>query len=257
MRAMLRFCLGFALVTSIVVSCGDDDEKRKVRGDEAGAGGEAGGALLPDAGGSSFGSAGEAGASAQVGGASGAPASHVAGEGGVPAGAGTSAGGALGGGAGEGTAGAGGDSGGPVSLFCEPGQYNAGEPGCLACEGEPEPQTVNCIDAFWAKDVLADGGPIAIQLSPNEPPREPLPVDVDVTYQLADSVEVLHTQMTFNFTSSYWEIDVNDVPESATQMRVQPFSVPAVCGDTFTLTDEVIFVTGGGDSWAPTCPGQT
>jgi hypothetical protein len=266
---MLRCFLGFAVVTSIVVSCAGDDDKRKVRGDEAGAAGESGTRTPVGAGGSS----------ADPGQDGGAPSTQAGGEGGVPASAGMSGSGglgnALGGGAGEGTAGTaseagagagagagasgagGADGGGLVSLYCDPGEYYAGEPGCLLCEEEPVPQTVDCSAAFYAKSVLANNGPSAIQLSPREPPREALPVAVDVTYQLADSVEVLHTEMSFNFISFYWEIDVDDIPASATQLRVQPFAVPSVCGDTFTLTDEVIFVTGGGDDWDATCPNQT
>ena len=198
--------------------------------------------------------AGQGGAETTAGGAGGVPAAPAAGAGGAPvAGAGGSSA------AGEsGSAGAAGAPGELTSLFCsEPGEYYSGEGGCLACEGEPEPQTVTCHQAFYAKDVEASGGPTLIVLAPNDAPREALPITVTVTYQLADSVEQLEADMTFDFNDSYWEIDVADVPQSATQMRVQPFTVQALCGDAFTLTDEVIFVTSGGDSWAPTCPGQT
>jgi hypothetical protein len=245
------------LATVLVASCGSDDEKRSVRADEAGAGGEAGEANDPSAGGSSMSAAGQGeqgGAEATAAGAAGVPAA-AAGAGGAPAAAG--AGGSSA--AGEtGSAGAAGASGERVSLFCpEPGEYYSGEGGCLACEGEPEPQTITCIEAFPAKYVVASGGPTLIVLAPSTAPREALPIKVTVTYQLADSVEQLETDMTFDFNAFYWEIDVGGIPQSATQLRVQPFSVPAVCGDTFTLTDEVIFVTGGGDDWAATCPGQT
>jgi hypothetical protein len=250
---MLRILSSVTLATVLVVSCGSDDDKRSVRAEDAGAGGEAGEASDPNAGGSSMSAAGQGGAEPTAAGAAGVPAT-AGGAGGAPvAGAGGSSA------AGEtGSAGAAGASGEPISLFCtEPGEYYSGEGGCLACEGEPEPQTVTCVEAFYAKDVEASGGPNLIVLAPSTAPREALPVKVTVTYQLADSVEQLETDMTFDFNAFYWEIDVGGVPQSATQMRVQPFSVPALCGDTFTLTDEVIFVTGGGDDWAATCPGQT
>jgi hypothetical protein len=250
---MLRTLASVTLATVLVASCGSDDEKRSVRPDDAGAGGEAGEANDPNAGGSSVSAAGQGGADPAAAGAGGV-AETAAGAGGAPvAGAGGSPA------AGEtGSAGAAGAPGELVSLFCpDPGEYYSGEGGCLACEGEPAPQTVTCVDAFYAKDVEASGGPTRIVLGPTEAPREALPIKVTVTYQLTDSVEQLEADMTFNFNDSYWEIDVAGIPQSATQMRVQPFSVPAVCGDTFTLTDEVIFVTGGGDNWAATCPGQT
>jgi hypothetical protein len=205
--------------------------------------------------------AGQGGAEPTAAGAGGETAAGAGGE--TAAGAGAS-GAPVGGGGGSsaagetGSAGAAGASGDLVSLFCpEPGEYYSGEGGCLACEGEPAPQTVTCVEAFFAKDVLADGGPIAVRLAPFVAPREALPVKVTVTYQLADSVELLETDMSFNFNSFEWEIDVGDIPQSAVQIRVQPFTVQALCGDTFALTDEVIFVTGGGDNWAATCPGQT
>ena len=274
---MLRIFVSVTLTTVLVASCGSDDEKRSVRADDAGAGGEAGEANHPGAGGSTLSAAGQGGADPTAAGAAGGTAAtagaggaSVDGTGGAPvAGAGGApvdgTGGApvagVGGGsaAGEaGSAGAAGGSGELGSLFCqESGEYYSGEGGCLACEGEPEPQTVSCVDAFYAKDVVASGGTTRIVLAPSTAPREALPVKVAVTYRLADSVEQLETDMTFNFNAFYWEIDVGGIPQSATQMRVQPFSVPAVCGDTFTLTDEVIFVKGGGDDWAATCPGQT
>jgi hypothetical protein len=249
---MLRILTSVTLATVLVASCGSDDEKRSVRADDAGAGGEAGDANDPNAGGSSMSAAGQGGADPLAAGAGGVP-ETAAGAGGAPvAGAGGSAAGETG------SAGAAGASGELVSLFCpDPGEYYSGEGGCLACEGEPEPQTVTCLEAFFAKDLLADEGPIAVRLGPYTAPREALPVGVSVAYELDDSVELLETEMSFNFNSFEWEINVGDIPQSATQIRVQPFSVPAVCGDTFTLTDEVIFVSGGGDSWTATCPGQT
>jgi hypothetical protein len=250
---MLRILVSVTLATVLVVSCGSDDEKRSVRADEAGAGGEAGEANDPSAGGSSMSAAGQGGADRTAAGAAGVSAAAAGAGGASAAGAGGSSA------AGEtASAGAAGASGELVSLFCsEPGEYYSGEGGCLACEGEPEPQAVTCVEAFSAKYVDASGGPTLIVLAPSTAPREALPIKVTVTYQLADSVEQLEADMTFDFNAFYWEIDVSSIPQGATQVRVQPFSVPAVCGDTFTLTDEVIFVTGGGDEWAATCPDQT
>jgi hypothetical protein len=249
---MLRILTGVTLATVLVVSCGSDDDKRNVRDEDAGAGGEAGDAADPNAGGSSSNAAGQGGTAQTVAGAGGAPLAE-GGAGGAPlAGAGGSSA------AGDtGSAGAAGAPAEPVSQFdCEPGQYYSGEGGCLVCEGAPEQQVLTCAEAFFGKSVLADGGPIRIELAPFDAPREALPTTVTLTYSLADSVELLEADMTFEFNDSYWQIDVSDVPLNATQMRVQPFTVQALCGDTFTLTQEVIFVNTGSDLWTATCPGQ-
>jgi hypothetical protein len=55
------------------------------------------------------------------------------------------------------------------------------------------PQTVKltCVEAFSDKDLLSDGYPIAVRLTPFEKPREALPTKVVI--ELTDSVRFLHS----------------------------------------------------------------
>ena len=159
-----------------------------------------------------------------------------------------------------GQAGAAGQPSGPVASKVCPtlGEYDAGEGGCQSCTDDaPTNEVLSCVEAFFAKDVLADNGPIAVRLSPFSGQREPLDVPVQVYWQGPDAAEVLDTTMVYVPLSAQFEIDVTAIPSDAVQIRVQPFVVKSVCGDSLTLTEEVIFVSGGDDSWAATCPNQT
>jgi hypothetical protein len=255
-RRMLRFCLGLVVATSIVVSCAGDDDKRKVRGDEAGAGGESGAAPSPDAGGSSAGPGGEGGTASTVpGGEGGTPAGSagmpLGGSNGVASGG---EGGTSGASSDAGAAGAGGEPGWP-SAFCPGGEYWSGEGGCYECLGSPQTVQLTCSQAFTAKDLLSDGEPITVRLSPNEYPREPLPTTVDVAFLTPN--ETHSCNLSFNYNSGQYEIDVTPGPNDPAEVIVQPFVVESACGDRFELLDTVRFLHSGGDDYVVTCPDQT
>lgn len=244
---MLRWLLGIGVVGAMFVACGGDDPKLRLPPGSAGAAGEGGAGANPGAGGSPSNPDGQGGLPNELGGEGGI--SNLAG---APAGGASNGGegGEAGNGALAGAAGA--ASGGPVSLECEPGQYSSSE-GCQPCTGEPEINRLSCVEAFSAKDVLSDGFPIAVRLTPTTSLREPLPSKADVTYVTPN--QTLSHDVSFN--QGRYEIHISPGPDDPAEILVQPFTVQGACGDVFTLTDGVRFLHSGGDNYTPTCPDQT
>src|SRR5689334_534532 len=208
---MLRFgvwrvMLGLSTAAVVVASCGSDDGKRTTRGSEAGEAGQGGQPGL--AAGGSMQAAGEAGQPTTGGGMGGeAPlpmgGAPGAGAGGEPPLAGAPSAGQ--GGAGEPA---------PVSL-CGPGKYDDGESGCVDCVEAPATVPITCKD-FYMPSLISDGGPLSIYLDASVTKREPLAVDVKVSYVSPDQSE--DYPFVFEPSDGHWQIDVSPGPDDPFQV---------------------------------------
>jgi hypothetical protein len=241
---MLRSFLGLTAATLIAVACGSDDGKKAARAEGAGAGGDAGAPSSGNGGGSDSNEASQGGSpTSSLAGAgrdaAGGGATGLAGapSGGTPSSAGQPA---VAGPGGEGGAAGAGAT--PVSLDCEPGEYNAGEGGCLTCEDQPSSIELTCTKLFDAV-LVSDSGPLWIRFYPPSGLREPLPGNVTVSYRTGDSLTEVEYPLLYDHVDGFWQLDVTADSSLATEeVHVRPFTVRTACGDTVALTDDIVFV---------------
>jgi hypothetical protein len=246
----MRFLVGLGGVTLIVVACASDDDKKVLRGAEAGAGGESGET-----------SRGAGGSSVNAAGAGGEPSDAVAGAGGDASSGGAGTAGETGGGgtAGETGGGAAGAAG-EASAFCEGGlYYEGGESACWECLGSPQTTEVTCAQLSLDTRLVADGGPLWIDLVPPASLREPVAHDLTVSFRVGEDVTQVDYPGNYDHDNDYWSIDISaDSSSAIEEVRVLPFTVRTACHDTFKLLDEVVFVQAepNSDTYDLICPNQ-